>query len=649
MAASLVEMTRLRTLWARVAGPPVLALPSLTMATSPPPTSTPTRRDVRNVAIIAHVDHGKTTLVDAMLQQAHVFAAHEQVGTLVMDSNDLEREKGITILAKVTSFFYSSIRLNIIDTPGHADFGGEVERVLGMADGCLLLVDAQEGPMPQTRVVLKEALRLGLSPIIVVNKIDRAHARPEWAVEATHDLLLDLAHRPEQLDAPILYTNAREGTATTDLAIPGTSLEPLMDTIINMVPPPPGDAQGQFQLLVSNLDYDNYSGRVAVGRINRGTIHVGDSVLCWTSETQSNRQKISSIQLVEALSRRNVEEASAGDIVFLTGLAEAAIGDTLTSTDSSEALTRLVVGEPTLKMQFSVNQSPFAGRDSTTSSTSRQLRARLARELQTNIALRVEDGATADVFEVSGRGELHLAILIETMRREGYEFEVSRPTVITKEIEGKRSEPVEECIVDCGADAVGAVTEALGSRGAILEGMEPMESDTRLTYRAPTRSLIGLRSQLLTLTRGTGVMSTRVIGWEPWRTLPSSTRNGALTASQAGTAVAYGLLGLQERGQPFILPGTPVYEGMIVGLNRRTGDLHVNVTKQKQKTNIRSSTEDMTIKLTPARLLSLEECLDFIDDDELVEVTPKVIRMRKRVLNAFERIKARKREKASSS
>jgi len=603
------------------------------------------RTDLRNLAIIAHVDHGKTTLVDSMLKQSRVFAAHEQVGTLILDSSDLEREKGITILAKNTSVRYRGVKLNIIDTPGHADFGGEVERVLGMADGCLLLVDAAEGPMPQTRVVLRQALALGLRPIIVVNKLDRANARPDETVEATHDLLLELATDPVQLDAPVLYTNGREGTATADLRVPGITLEPLFDAILEHVPPPRGDPDGPLQLLVSALDHDTYQGRLAIGRVVRGRVRVGQPVVVCTADGTSPRLRIAGLLAVEALERLPVEEAAAGEIVLVTGLAEAAIGDTVCDADAPDALPRLEVGEPTLRMQFSVNASPFAGREQQVSSTSRQLRARLGRELQTNVALRVADGASADVFEVSGRGELHLAVLIETMRREGYEFEVSRPQVITREEDGHRLEPVEECVIDAHQDHVGAVTETLGARGAQLQSMRTdAGGGVRLTYHAPTRALIGLRSTILTLTRGTGVMATRVLGWERWRPLPRTVRNGVLTASQDGTAVAYGLLGLQERGTPFIEPGTPVYEGMIVGLNRRPGDLAVNVTKQKQKTNIRSSTEDATVKLVPPRRMSLEESLDFLEDDELVEVTPATLRLRKRVLNAHARISLRKRE-----
>ncbi|TMD41796.1 MAG: translational GTPase TypA [Chloroflexi bacterium] len=607
----------------------------------------PRRHDLRNVAIIAHVDHGKTTLVDALLKQSHVFAAHEHVGELIMDSNALEREKGITILAKTTSIRYRGVKINIIDTPGHADFGGEVERVLGMADGCLLLVDAVEGPMPQTRVVLRQALILGLAPIIVINKIDRPNARPAETVEATHDLLLELAQPPEQLGAPVLYTNGRTGTATADLRYPGTTLEPLLDTLLSSIPPPVSDLDGPLQMLVSNLDHDNHIGRLAIGRIARGILRPGQEVVRLSEDGVGPPQKIATLLTVEALERKPAEQAGAGEIVYLSGLPDVAVGDTIADANHPEPLPRLEVGEPTLRMQFSVNQSPFAGREATVSSTSRQLRARLQRELQTNIALRVVDGITADIFEVSGRGELHLSILIETMRREGFEFEVSRPAVITREVDGHRQEPVEECIIDCDTASVGMITETLGSRGAQLQMMRTdAGSGARLTYLAPTRALIGLRSLILTLTRGTGVMATRVVGWEPWRALPPRTRNGVLTSSQTGTAVAYGLSGVQERGQPFIGPGTPVYEGMIIGLNRRTGDIDVNPTKQKQKTNMRASTEDATVKLVPPRQMSLEECLDFIEDDELVEVTPKTIRMRKRILVASERIKLRKREAA---
>src|SRR6202165_1862728 len=608
------------------------------------------RDDLRNVAIIAHVDHGKTTLVDALLKQSHVFAAHEQVGELIMDSNVLEREKGITILAKTLSIRYRGVKINIIDTPGHADFGGEVERVLGMADGCLLLVDAAEGPMPQPRVVLRQALALGLRPIILINKLDRPNARPAEALEATHDLLLELATDATQLDPPVLWTNGREGTATTDLATPGTDLQPLLDAILASVPPPRVDLEGPLQLVISALDDDSYRGRLAIGRVQRGSVRTGQSVVLVTVEGTSARQTITGVLMTEALRRVEVEGARAGDIVALFGMPEVGIGDTVADPDAPHALPRISVGEPTLRMQFSVNKSPFAGREQTLSSTSPQLRARLDRELRTNVALRVADGGSAEVFEVSGRGELHLAVLIETMRREGYEFEVSRPEVITRDDgHGHRLEPFEECVIDIHADHLGSVTEALGTRGAQMQSMHTDSSGgVRVIYHAPTRALIGLRSSFLTLTPCHGVLSLAVLGWERWRTLPPSSGSGVLTASQGGTAVAYGLLALQERGQPFIGPGAAVYEGMIVGLNRRGGDIAVNVTKQKQKTNIRSSTEDATIKLVPPRELSLEESLDFIEDDELVEVTPQGIRLRKRVLNALERIGIRKRAAAAA-
>jgi GTP-binding protein len=607
------------------------------------------RTDLRNLAIIAHVDHGKTTLVDAMLKQSHVFNDHETVGTLIMDSGDLEKEKGITILAKTTSVRYQGVKLNIIDTPGHADFGGEVERVLGMADGCLLIVDAAEGPMPQTRVVLRQAMMLGLRPIIVINKIDRPTANCDLAVELTHDLLLELATDADQLDAPIVYCNGREGTATLDRRIAGTDLIPLFDTILEHVPPPEVDPDGPLQLVVSNLDHDPYSGRVAIGRVKRGSISVGQSVVCLTAEGTSPRLKVGTLLVTEALARVPVEAARAGDLVFITGLPAAGIGDTVCDADAPEPMPRIEVGEPTLKMQFSVNQSPFAGREASVSSTSRQLRARLAKELQTNVALRVEDGPTADIFDVSGRGELHLSVLIETMRREGFEFEVGRPTVITRDVDGVRCEPVEECVIDCSSDSVGAVSEALGSRGAHLQTMRTDAGDgARLIYHAPTRALIGLRSLILTLTRGTGVMSSRVVAWERVRPLPPTTRLGVITASQDGMAVAYGLLGVQERGTPFVKPGTPVYEGMVIGSNRRPGDMAVNVAKNKQKTNIRASSSDFTVHLTPARVMSLEESLDFLEDDELLEVTPANLRLRKRVLSSVERIKIRKQSRPGS-
>jgi GTP-binding protein len=499
--------------------------------------------------------------------------------------------------------------------------------------------------MPQTRVVLRQALLLGLRPVIVINKLDRTNADPNVALEATHDLLLELATDAAQLDAPVIFATGRAGTASTSLNVPGVNLEPLLDAIVAHVPAPRGDPSLSLQLLVSSLDDDPYRGRLALGRVQRGTLTRGQEVVVASADGWSGRQAITGILVWRGLHQIEVPEARVGDIVAVFGLSEVNIGDSICAADSPEALPRIEVGDPTLRMQFTVNTSPFAGREQKLSSTSRQLRARLDKELRTNVALRVADGATADGFEVSGRGELHLAILIETMRREGYEFEVSRPQVITKEKNGTKLEPVEECVIDVQQSYLGAVTELLGARGAVMQSLRTdAGGGMRLIYHAPTRALIGVRSTLLTLTRGTGVMATRLLGWEPWRFLPRAHRMGVLTASQPGMAVAYGLLTLQERGQPLIGPGTPVYEGMVVGMNRRPGDLAVNVAKQKQKTNIRSSTSDFTVTLTPPRTLSLEEALDFIQDDELVEVTPSSLRLRKRVLNANDRNAIRKRE-----
>lgn len=605
---------------------------------------------LRNVAIIAHVDHGKTTLVDAILKQSQIFAAHEHVGTLIMDSNDLERERGITILSKVTAIRYKDCVINIIDTPGHVDFGGEVERVVGMADGCLLLVDAAEGPMPQTRTVLQHALRRGLKPIIVINKIDRPNAQPAFALEATHDLLLELATSDDQLDCPVLYSNAKEGTAGTAPNSLTDSIRPILDTILDAIPAPVVDADAPLQFHVTALDHDPHRGRIAIGRIVRGRLETGMRVTRIGADGPLPPTVLSGILAFRGLSRQPITEASAGDIVAVTGISDVMIGDTIADAISPEPLPRIDVGEPSLQMQFSVNASPFAGREAKVSSTSRQIRARLERELLTNVALRVTDGPSADIFVVAGRGELHLAVLIETMRREGYEFEVSRPTVITKDIDGVKTEPYEECIVTCPQDAVGSVTQTLDSRGARLQRIDtsPTMDEVRIVYHSPTRALIGVRGTLITLTRGQATYATHLLGWEPWRKLPVPIRHGVLTASQDGVAVAYGLVGLQERGTPFIAPGESVYEGMIVGLNRRPGDIAVNVTKQKQKTNIRSSTEDFTVKLVPAQPLSLEEALAFLADDELLEVTPTSLRLRKRVLSASLRNRERKRQEAAS-
>jgi GTP-binding protein len=615
------------------------------------------RTDLRNVAIIAHVDHGKTTLVDGLLKQANTFRPHEQVGTLIMDSNDLERERGITILAKNTSVVYhpdpvsesppslrgkgaggsGPITINIIDTPGHADFGGEVERVLNMADGCLLLVDAVEGPMPQTRFVLRKALEIGLRPLLVINKIDRPAARPAEVLAMTEALFLELATDADQLDFPVLYANAKAGTASTDPAVPGTDLRPLFDAIISHVPPPMGDAEAPLQMLVTALDADEYVGKIVIGRIRNGSVARGMPVARVARDGSISRAKVGLVYRFAGLGREEVESASAGDIVALTGLEDAGIGDTVADATDPQGLPPIDVDQPTVQMTFGVNTSPFAGREGRFV-TSRQIRARLMKELETNVALRVADTDSAETLLVSGRGELHLAILIETMRREGYEFQVSRPEVITREVEGRLHEPVEHLVVDAREEHVGFLTESLAKRlGRMINMQADGSGGVRLEFSIPTRGLIGFRNQFLTATRGEGTMSSILLGYEPWRGPISGARNGALVADQDGVAVTYGLANAQERGDTFIEPGTPVYEGMIVGLNAREGDISINVAKQKKQTNIRSSTAEIAVRLTPAVNLSLEQCLDFLEPDELLEVTPQSLRLRKRILDATQR------------
>jgi GTP-binding protein len=595
------------------------------------------RSDIRNVAIIAHVDHGKTTLVDGLLKQGKVFRENQQVGELIMDSNDLERERGITILAKSTAITYKGIKINIIDTPGHADFGGEVERVLNMADGCLLLVDAVEGPMPQTRFVLKKALELGLKAILVINKIDRRDARIDQVLSWTQDLFLELATRDDQLDFPVIYTIAREGIARLHPEDSNMDLEPLFATIVSHVPAPVVDEEGPFQLLVTALDYDDYKGKYAIGRITRGRARASMPVARITSFGELSRSRIGLVFTYQGLGRLEIPEASAGDIVALTGISDANISDTLADAEQPEALPSITIDEPTLKMTFSVNTSPFSGREGKFS-TSRQLRARLYRELETNVSLRVEDGSSPDEFIVSGRGELHLAILIETMRREGYEVQVSRPEVITHSQDGKVMEPVERLVIDTREQYIGAISETLAQRKArMVDMVNDGNGSVRLEYDIPTRGLIGFRNAFLTLTQGNGAMSSLLQGFEPWLGSMGTSRNGALIASEGGVSVTYGLSNAQLRGQTFIEPGTAVYEGMIVGLNQRPADLVVNVCKEKKMTNVRSSTSDIAVRLTPALKLSLEQSLDFINGDELVEVTPKSIRLRKRLLTQHER------------
>jgi GTP-binding protein len=600
------------------------------------------RADVRNVAIVAHVDHGKTTLVDGMLRQSRVFRENQDVGDLILDSNALEREKGITILAKNTAIRYQGVKINIIDTPGHADFSGEVERVLNMADGCLLLVDASEGPMPQTRFVLRKAMQLGLKPIVVINKIDRANARPAEVLTDVEHLFLELATDADQLDFAVIYTDARSGTATLDPTQPGTDLAPLFDAIVSSIPAPVVDLNGALQLLVSNIRANEYVGRMAVGRIGRGGLHAGDAIVRIDEGGQVWRQRANDVFAFEGLDTVAVEEALAGDIVLLTGIEDVQIGDTIAAADAPEALPRLEIEPPTVQMTVGVNTSPFAGREGTFI-TSRHLRARLFRELETNIALRVQEAGSSDLFLVSGRGELHLAILVETLRREGYEFQVSRPRIIPREIDGVTYEPMEHLVIDTTEGYVGPLTVELSSRSAaLLNHVNDGRGNVRLEYRIPTRGLIGFRGQFLTLTRGEGLMSSVVDGFDPMGADVSQTRMGALVSTDAGVATTYGLNNAQERGQTFIEPGEAVYEGMVVGISRYSRDVPINVCKEKKQTNIRSSTADIAVRLSPPVRLSLEESLAWIEDDELVEVTPKSVRIRKRLLTEDERLKARK-------
>jgi GTP-binding protein len=612
------------------------------------------RPDLRNVAVIAHVDHGKTSLVNSMLSQAGLVHVKFGEGGFTLDSmtgNPLEREKGVTILSKIIGIPYrdrrtdQEVRLNIIDTPGHADFGGEVERVLGMADGALLIVDAAEGPMPQTRFVLQKAFELGLRPIVVINKIDRRDARADWVLEATSDLFLDLATDAAQLEFPVLYAIAREGKAGLSPDRLADDLLPLFDTILDHVPAPRGDPNGPLQLQVTTLDYDSHQGRFAIGRVRRGAIRPGDSVVRLSrTGQQTGPFKVVAVYAYQGLARVAVECAMVGDIVALTGIADVAISDTLADPNTPERLPAQAIEEPTVRMTFGVNTSPFAGREAKVSSTSRQLRARLLRELETNVSLRVEDTDSADEFLVSGRGELHLAILVETLRREGYEFAVSRPEVITREIDGQTHEPVEHLVVDTIEEHVGAVSELLGKRLGKLEHMaHDGHGGVRMEFRVPTRGLIGLRSQLLTATRGHSVMASRLLGYERWQGPIGVTRNGVLVASETGTATGYAIGNAQERAQTFVEPQAPVYEGMLIGLNSRPEDMPFNIVKEKKQTNIRSSTSDIAVKLSPPLRLSLEQAMDFIESDELVEVTPVAFRLRKRLLKADERAKERKR------
>jgi len=613
---------------------------------------------IRNIAIIAHVDHGKTTLVDQMLRQAGVFRANQQMIERVLDSNPLERERGITILSKNTAVHWGETKINIVDTPGHADFGGEVERILRMVDGFLLLVDAAEGPMPQTRFVASKALALGLKPIVVINKIDRQDSEPLRVHDEVLELFLDLEASPEQFNCPFLYASSRLGIATPDLATPGTTLKPLFDTILATIPPPSGDADGPFQMLISTLDHSPYLGRIGIGRIERGRLRVGDAVALLplgqpgpVGDGPFEQARVVKLFGFEGLERVEVAEAAAGEIVALAGVAGVEIGKTLTAPDYLERLAGIAVEEPTISVDFKVNDSPFAGREGKYV-TGRQLRERLFRELERNVALRVEETDDPQTFTVSGRGELHLGILMETMRREGYEFQVSRPRIIPREgPHGERLEPYEELLIDCPETLLGVVMEKLGPRRAtMLDMRNPGQGMVRMRFRIPARGLLGYRSEFLTDTRGQGIMHHRFLDYGAWAGPISGRSRGVMVADREGVAVAYALFNLQERGTMFLKPGDPVYEGMLVGENARVDDMEVNATKEKKLTNMRTTAADEMIILEPPRPLSLELALEYIEDDELIEVTPASLRLRKRALGATERRKlARDRKAAEES
>ncbi len=594
---------------------------------------------IRNIAIIAHVDHGKTTLVDAMLRQAGTFRANEQVADRVMDSNELERERGITILAKNTAINFGAGKINIVDTPGHADFGGEVERALEMVDGVMLLVDAAEGPLPQTRYVLSKALEAKLLPIVVINKIDRPDARPQEVLDEIYDLFIDLDAEESQLDFPVLYAVAKAGTATTDLAKPGTDLQPLFEAIVNTIPEATGDPEGTLQILVTNLDYSDYFGRIAICRVFQGTLHVGDEVNISRRDGSLNKTKITKLFTFAGLKRTEITETTMGDIVAVAGVEGITIGETITSVENPAPLPLIVIDEPTIAIQFSVNNSPFAGREGQYV-TSRNLRERLEKELLTNVSIRVEDTGSPDSFKVLGRGELQLAILIEMMRREGYELMASRPEIVTRMVEGVRMEPVEHLTIDIPEQYTGVVIEKLGPRKGEMTKMHNHGSGrVRLEFRVPSRGLIGLRSEMLTETRGTIVMNSLFDGYIPYQGEIPQRPTGALIADRSGLTTTYALYGLQERGVLFLNAGVDVYEGMIVGEHSRDNDLDVNAVREKKLTNMRASSADDALRLAPCRALNLEQAIEFIADDEFVEVTPKSLRLRKRVLQQNKRPK----------
>ena len=595
---------------------------------------------IRNIAIIAHVDHGKTTLVDAMLKQSGTFRANETVVERVMDSNELERERGITILAKNTAIFYHDIKINIVDTPGHSDFGGEVERALKMVDGVMLLVDASEGPLPQTRYVLSKALEAHLPPILVINKIDRADARPQEVLNEAYDLFIDLDAKEQQLDFPVLYTNAKAGTASRDIKGGGEDLRPLFDAILKTIPEPMGDLAGSLQILVANLDYSDYLGRLAIARVFNGTMHTGDGVAIAKLDGSLQKTRITKLFSFSGLKRTDITETALGDIVAVAGVEGITIGETITDAENPAPLPHIAIDEPTIAILFTVNTSPFAGKEGTYV-TSRNLRERLDKELLTNVSLRVEETGTTDSFKVMGRGELQLSILIEMMRREGYELMVGKPEIVTKRVDGRLMEPVERLMVDVPDGFVGVVMEQLGTRKAEVVNMHNHGyGRVRIEFKVPSRGLIGLRSQLLTDTRGTMVMNSLFDGYVEWQGEIPHRPTGALIADRPGVSTSYALWGLQERGELFVGPGVEVYEGMIIGENAKDNDLDVNVVREKKLTNMRASTADEAIRLVPFRQLNLEQAIEFIADDEFVEVTPKSLRLRKKVLQSNKRKKS---------
>jgi GTP-binding protein len=603
-----------------------------------------TRDDIRNIAIIAHVDHGKTTLVDTMLKQSGLFRANEAVAERVMDSMDLERERGITIMAKNASVHYGKYKINIVDTPGHSDFGGEVERVLKMVDGVMLLVDASEGPLPQTRYVLSKALSLELPVIVVINKIDRQDARVEEVVSEVFDLFLDLDATDEQADFPTIFAIARDGIAKLSMEDEGEDLKPLFEQIIKTIPPPVAPVDGILQVLVTNLDYDDYVGRLAIGKIFSGSVAVGDQVALCKLDGAIQKTRVSKLYAYEGLKKVPIEQASAGEIISIAGIDEIFIGETITSQDDPHPLPKIVIDEPTIAMVFGVNVSPFAGREGKFV-TSRKIRERLDKETLSNVAIRVEETDSMDSFKVSGRGELQLAILIEMMRREGYELQVSKPEVITRIEDGRKLEPIETAVVDCPETFIGVVTEALGRRkGRMVKMVNHGTGRVRLEFEVPSRGLIGFRSEFLTDTKGTGLLNTIFLRWDEWQGNISQRITGALVSDRSGSATTYALFNLQERGELFVKPNTEVYEGMVVGENARDVDMDVNVVKEKKLTNMRASSADDAMRLVPFRVLSLEQALEFIREDELVEVTPESIRMRKKILASNMRPKGRTTE-----